>query len=115
MRFITSVLLLIAAYLSFPAFAAEPAASSATLSTIATQLGKAIKQDVIWQAPYGATVNIEAEPQPITLDEFTNLIDKLNKRMSREHPELVPFVVCIFTNAIVVRTVAQPECDKPLK
>jgi len=110
----TSILLL-AACLSLPAFAAGSAALTMTLSTVAAQLSKAIGRDVIWQAPYGPTVNIESDPQPMTIEEFTKSIEKLNNRMVKEHPEWAPFVVCIFENTVVVRTIAQPACGEPLK
>lgn len=113
MRFIKSILML-AASLSLQVFAAGPTAPSTSLSVVAAQLSKAIDRDVIWQAPYGAMVNTDFDSQPMTVDDFVKSIEKLNRRMAREHPELAPFVVCIYSNAVVVRTVTQPECGKPL-
>lgn len=107
-------LLLLAGCLALQAFAADPVAPSMTLSAVAAQLSKAVNRDVIWQAPYGATVEFESDPQPMTVEDFVSSIEKLNRRMVNERPELAPFVVCIFPNALVVRTVVQPKCGKPL-
>lgn len=93
---------------------ADPASTALTLATVASRFGKSIGRNVIWHAPYGAAINVESEPQPLTIEEFVVLIQKSNKRMAKERPEWAPLAVCVFENAVIVRTVAQPECGKPL-
>lgn len=103
--------LLLAACLGLPALAAESVDIALTPLTRGAQLSKAVNLEVIWQAPYGATVPVESEPQSMTAEELVGVIKTMNSRMMKERPDLAPFVVCSFSNALIVRTVAQPGCS----
>lgn len=112
-RFISSILLF-AASLALPAFAAKPQSPTMTLSDVAMRLSKATKRDVKWEAPYGVTLRSDSEVSPMTVDEFVDFIEAMSKRAKEEHPEWYPLIVCIHPNALVVRTASQPKCGKPL-
>lgn len=109
-----SSVLLMATVLALPAFGSEPTSRITTPAEVAAQLTKSVKRDVKWEAPYGAAVRSQSDTRPMTVDEFVKAIEVLNKRMQEEQPDWAPLVLCIHPNALIVRTVAQPDCGKPL-
>jgi hypothetical protein len=107
---IASFIFLIAAFIFLPAIAAE----TDTMSAVENRLSEAIKLTVKWQAPYGAKFIDEFDDsKTLTVDELVASVMKLNRRMAQEHPKLAPFVVCVFDDAVLVRTVLQPICGNP--
>lgn len=78
------------------------------------QWSRGAGRDLKWEAGYDVSVLISEYVQPTTEQEFERAFSDLNKILATHSPRLSPLVACVFADKVVVRTVTQPECDKPL-
>ena len=108
-----NILLLLTFGCSLSVYAGENTTTTSTLQDVATQWHQALKQDVYWEVPYGVKANIPANTT-MTTEDFLQSITALNRRAVKERPELAPLQVCVFSNALVVRSLDQPDCGKKL-
>ena len=71
---------------------------------------------LIWEADGNAkimdSIHLNAVTKLSRASNFEEAVDRLNQRLALEEKRMLQ--VCVYENAIVVRTMAQPECSKPL-
>ena len=89
--------------------------SNTMISVMVAQWAKSIGRKMTWEAPYDYKFQVFENVQPSTVEAFSHALNDLNQlvaKYSRESPP--PLMACIFDDRVVIRTITQPSCDKPL-
>lgn len=100
----------------------EVTSADKDLQALVTRWAQSEGKKVVWEAKGNAAIQdagaLNSGAQMHKATTFTQAVDRLNRSLEAaraDNPNKPPaLVACVFSDAIVIRTIAQPPCGSPL-
>ena len=91
--------------------------ADSTISALVGRWAKLEGRELQWEAPYNYPINDAAALNKVMkkATTFQEAVDRLSRILETEvGPGQVPLRACVTKGSVIVRTLAQPACGKPL-